>query len=145
MAGLVNIDLEGVVNGASNLVNSIGNQIRGKVPVDSVELAKLELEMEKLVNAKAQILATVDQAQATINAEDAKSNSFFKSGWRATAAWICIFGIFNNLILMPTIVWFLQFFMIKVPVTLTLETGELMTMLFGLLGLGAMRSFDKKK
>jgi hypothetical protein len=143
MPSLINFDLGSIINGASGLVNSIGNQIRGKVPVDEIELAKLELQMGQLVNAKTEIIAKVDEAQALINLEDAKSGSFFQRGWRPTTAWICLFGILNNLIIMPTVVWFLQFFTDKVPPVLALDTSELMTLLFGLLGLGAMRSYER--
>jgi hypothetical protein len=142
---LANIDLGSLVNGASSLVNSIGNQIRGKIPIDMVELAKLELQMEQLVNAKMEILAKVDEAQTLINLEDSKSSSWFKSAWRPAAAWMCIAGLFNNTILMPTIVWFIQFFSDKVVPPLTFATDILLTLLFGLLGLTAARSYDKKQ
>ena len=145
MAGLVNLDIGSIVNGASSLVNSIGNQIRGKIPVDEMELAKLQIQMEQVKNAIPTLLAEVDKAQTVILAEDAKSNSFFRSGWRTMAGWVCVAGMANNYLIMPIIALVLSFFMDKVPTLLALDSGELMTLLFGMLGMGALRTAEKLK
>jgi hypothetical protein len=143
--GLVNLDLGSIVNGASSLVNSIGNQIRGKIPVDEMELAKLQIQMEQVRNAIPTLLSEVDKAQALILAEDAKSSSFFKYAARPMALWVCVTAFALNYVIMPTLAWILAFFMDKVPTLLALDSSELTALLFGLLGLTAARSFDKMK
>ena len=51
MAGLIDLGITAMVDSASNLVNSLGNQIRGNQPVDLNKLAELEIA---LANLKAQ-------------------------------------------------------------------------------------------
>jgi hypothetical protein len=133
---LANIDLGSLVNGASSLVNSIGNQIRGKIPVDMMELAKLEIQMEQVKNTIPTLLSEVDKAQTLINAEDAKSASFWQSGWRPSVAWMCCLALFYNFIAAPIIT-------IYYPALIKLDVGELITLLFGLLGLGTLRTVER--
>jgi hypothetical protein len=49
------------------------------------------------------------------------------------------------MILIRFIDYLMDTFYPKVASVPTLETGELMTLLFGMLGLGAMRSYEKTK
>lgn len=133
---VLDINIGGIIDSAASLVNTVGNQIRGKVPVDSVELAKLEIEIGKLTNAKVDILAKIDEAQNLINLENAKSTSFWQSGWRPTVAWLCVAALFWAFIVSPVI-------MIFYPTLPKLDMGELITMLFGLLGLGTLRTVEK--
>lgn len=50
MAVIVDINLGELVGGVGNLVNDIGNQIRGNIPVDLTKLAELEAKMAELKN-----------------------------------------------------------------------------------------------
>ncbi len=136
MAGIFDIDLGGIVNSASGLVNSIGNQIRGKIPVDQMEMAKLEIQMEQVKNTIPTLLAKVDESQNLINLENAKSASFWQSGWRPTVAWLCVAALFWAFIASPIV-------MIFYPTLPKLDMGELITLLFGLLGLGTLRTVEK--
>jgi hypothetical protein len=136
--GVFDVDLKGIVDGASGLVNSIGNQIRGKVPVDTMELARLEIQMEQVKNAIPTLMAKVDEAQNLVNLENAKSQSFWQSGWRPSVAWLCVVALFYNFIVAPLI-------MIYFPTLPKLDTGELITLLFGLLGLGTLRTVERLK
>ena len=138
MAGLINVDIGGIINGASGLVNSIGNQIRGKIPVDQMELAKLEIQMEQARNVLPAIIAKIDEAQTLINMEDAKSASFWQSGWRPFVAWVCAIALVWSFIASPIV-------MIFCPALPKLDMGELITLLFGLLGLGTLRTVEKMK
>ncbi len=143
--GIFNVDIGSIVEGASSLVNSIGNQIRGKVPVDLMEMAKLEVQMQEVKNAIPTLLGKVDEAQTLINAEDAKSNRFFQSGWRPFCGWICVSAMGYHYIILPFLVFFLGLFMDAIPAFPKLDMGELLTLLFGLLGLGTLRTYEKTK
>lgn len=145
MAGIVEIDIGDIIEGASSLVNSIGNQIRGKVPVDLMKLAELEVKMKELQNVVPTLLSDVDKAQTIINAEDAKSKSFWQSGWRPAAAWICVGALFYTYIGMPLFYFLLSLFKVAVPDAPKLDMAELLTLLFGMLGLGTLRTVDKIK
>ena len=143
--GIVDIDLSSLVNSASGLVNTIGNQIRGKVPVDLMEMAKLEAQIEQIKVNVLSLISKGDEGQSAINVEDSKSDSFFKSGWRSMAGWVCVFAMANNYLIMPITAWVLSFFMDKIPALLALDSGELITLLFGMLGLGTLRTYEKMK
>jgi hypothetical protein len=144
-AGIFNIDVGSIVDGASKLVDSIGNQIRGKVPVDVMEMAKLEVQMESMKNVIPTLLAKVDEGQAAINAEDAKSKSFFQSGWRPFCGWLCVSAMALTYIFIPLATFFIGLFTDTIPAMPKLDSGELMTLLFGLLGLGTLRTYEKMK
>jgi len=143
--GLVNVDLGEVVNGAASLINAIGNQIRGKVPVDVMKLAELEVKMAEIQNVVPTLLSEVDKAQSVVNAEDAKSKSFWQSGWRPAAAWVCVTALFYEYLALPFIAFGIGLFRDVLPPMPKLDMGELLTLLFGLLGLGTLRTVDKFK
>ena len=145
MAGIVEIDIGDIIEGASSLVNSIGNQIRGKVPVDMMKLDELEVKMAEIRNVIPNLLSKVDEAQAVTNTEDAKSKSFWQSGWRPAAAWICVGALFYTYIGMPLFYFLLSLFKVAVPDAPKLDMAELLTLLFGMLGLGTLRTVDKIK
>ena len=144
MAGLVNIDIGDILKGAGSLVDSIGNQIRGKIPVDLMKLAELEVKMKELQNVVPTLLSDVDKAQTIINTEDAKSKSFWQSGWRPAAAWTCVTALISNYLLFPLCTYLLTTFTTVTPVMPELDIAELLTLLFGLLGLSTLRTLDKK-
>tara|TARA_R100000742_G_C4231540_1_gene52980 strand:- start:18 stop:389 length:372 start_codon:yes stop_codon:yes gene_type:complete len=75
-------------------------------------------------------------AQMEINKEDAKGN-WFQSGWRPAVAWVCVAGFAINFLVSPL----LAPFGIIVPQA---DTGTMMPLLMGMLGLGTLRSFEKK-
>lgn len=87
-------------------------------------------------------LDSSDKNQTQVNVEEAKSESLFKSGWRPAAAWICVVGLLYAGIGRALLSWASAF--LGIPVPPAIDTTELITMLFGLLGLGAYRSHDKK-
>jgi hypothetical protein len=85
------------------------------------------------------------ESQTEINKVEAASGSLFVAGWRPFIGWVCglAFGyatIFEPLLRFGSAVWF--DYAGTFPV---IDTTLTMQALFGILGLGAMRSFDKVK
>lgn len=83
--------------------------------------------------------------QIAVNLEEAKSEIWWKAGWRPFIGWVCGLAFAYNYVLMPFLVWATQLFMEKAPGMPLLDMSELTTLLFGMLGLGAMRTFEKVK
>ena len=81
--------------------------------------------------------------QGEINVEEAKSNSTFVAGWRPFIGWICGVALAYNYIFMPLLTYIAQWTTKTAPAMPALDNGELTTLLFGILGLGALRSYDK--
>lgn len=85
------------------------------------------------------------QMQADINKVEAASGSLFTSGWRPCTGWICGLSLGYAAIIDP-VARFVATVVYRYdgpfPV---IDTAITLQLLFGLLGLGAMRSRDKEK
>ena len=76
-------------------------------------------------------------AQLEINKQDAKGN-WFQSSWRPATAWVCVLGFLVNFLVSPLCAGF----GIDIPQA---DTGTMLPVLMGMLGLGGLRSFEKTK
>jgi len=83
------------------------------------------------------------QAQTEINKAEATNASLFVAGWRPYVGWICGSGLAYQFLLQPLLSWASSIWHIPSPPPLDIQT--LTTVLFGMLGLGAMHSYDKKQ
>ena len=117
-----------------------GSKIIDKVFPDPTQrdAAKLELfkaqqagEFKEMDNA-----LELAKGQMAINLEESKSTSIFTSGWRPFIGWICGTGLAYQFLVYPILVAF-------VPKIVQLDMGTLITLLAGMLGLGAMRTTEK--
>lgn len=103
-------------------------------------------------NALAHEIATLAQKEAHKNAAlqlevnkiEAAHASIFVSGWRPALGWVCTLGMFGNFITIPFSNFVLALLSYEIVIPLVpLET--MMPVLMGMLGLGAMRSFEKTR
>ena len=85
-----------------------------------------------------------DAQQTAVNAVEAQNPSLFVSGWRPAVGWVCCAALAWTFIFQPILAFgFAQAGqIIALP---ALETGDLMPILLGMLGLGGMRSWEKVK
>ncbi len=103
------------------------------------EEAKEQLEGQMLT-----ALTSLVQGQLAINQKEAEHGSIFVAGWRPAIGWICGIALGWNFIILPIASWaaFLSGFDLDgMP---TLDTGELSTILLGMLGLGGLRTYEKR-
>jgi hypothetical protein len=116
---------------------------------DPAQKAQAELELIKLHQAGAfkelEANLLLAQGQLKINEVEAASPSAFTSGWRPFIGWVCGAGLGYQILLRPIGGWVaLNWFgWTSLPPSLEMET--LMTLLFGMLGLGAFRTAEKFK
>jgi|ERR1035437_253415 hypothetical protein len=102
-----------------------------------IEEIKLQLAGKLQDQLNAQL-----QGQLDTNKQEASSASMFVAGWRPFIGWICGSGLGIQFIVNPLFTWIAA--LAKHPVQFpSLDLGTLMTLLFGMLGLGAMRTFEK--
>ena len=107
---------------------------------DADTKAKLAHEVATMAQNHAQELA---KAQLEVNKVEAAHKSLFVSGWRPAVGWVCVLGMFGNFITIPFSNFALALLGINIVIPLVpLET--MMPVLMGMLGLGAMRSYEKK-
>ena len=83
-------------------------------------------------------------AQIKVNEEDAKSGSLFRGGWRPYVGWTCAFAFSLHFVIFPIFNFIFVYFG-HAEVKIAFEMDTLLTVLFGLLGLGAFRTFEKVK
>ena len=108
---------------------------------DKDQANKLAHEISTLAEkqAHAEIMA-----QAEVNKTEAAHKSLFVAGWRPAVGWVCALGMASNFLIVP----FANFGLALAEMTQELPMVELETMmpvLMGMLGLGAMRSYEKTK
>ena len=107
---------------------------------DADTKAKLAHEVATMAEEHAQELA---KGQIEINAVEAANSNVFVSGWRPFIGWTCGLGMFGNFITIPFSNFVLALFEVDIVIPLVpLET--MMPVLMGMLGLGAMRTYEKK-
>jgi len=111
----------------------VGGKVIDRIWPDPVQAANAKFELFKLQQSGE---LAVMAGQMEINKEEAKSPSLFVSGWRPYIGWVCGTGLAYQFLLYPVLVAF-------VPGVAQLDMGTLLTLLFGMLGLGAMRTKEK--
>ena len=108
---------------------------------DKDQKAQLAHEVATMAQIHAQELA---KAQLEVNKVEAAHNSLFVSGWRPAVGWCCVLGMAGNFILIPFTNFILALLAIQITIPL-IELETMMPVLMGMLGLGAMRSYEKTK
>lgn len=101
-----------------------------------------QIEMDEMA-LQGQIQGVLAQIQ--VDAVEASNKSIFVAGWRPFVGWVCGCALAYTFIIQPfgqfaLVAFKVQFNVSALPV---IGLGELMPILLGLLGLGAMRTYEK--
>lgn len=127
-----------VVDGASKIIGMFKLPPEVKVQLQQqLTLANLDMEKTELVGE-----LTEAQEQIEVNKQEAASQSFFVSAWRPFVGWTCGSAFAWTFVLQPFAAFVLNAFgkHLSLP---TLDLSNLMPVLLGMLGLGAMRTYEK--
>lgn len=95
--------------------------------------------------AKMNAVLAVTLGQLEVNKAEAGSMSVFVAGWRPFIGWVCGAALVFHYIARPLLPWLVGLFGAQVAAIPALDLGDLMTILFGMLGLGALRTTEKVK
>jgi hypothetical protein len=123
------------------LIGPVSSLLDKFIP-DAGEKAKLAHEIATMAEKQAHELA---MAQIDVNKAEAASTSLFKGGWRPFIGWTCGSAFAYHFVLQPLLVFVLVSSGHPVPELPKFEMDALMTVLFGMLGLGGLRTFEKFK
>jgi len=127
--------VEGVFTGIGSLAKDLRSAITGEIsPEDQSKIEQKLLELEFIAQ----------KAQTDINLQEAKHPNIFVSGWRPFIGWVCGLSILYNFMLHPLLLWACSVYGLNITPPI-LDTANLMTLVFSLLGLGGMRTFEKMK
>jgi len=83
-------------------------------------------------------------AQLEINKAEAASGSLFKGGWRPAVGWVCAIAFAYHFILKDLIIFGATFAGADLPEMPEFDMGTLLTVLGGMLGIGGLRTYEKK-
>lgn len=117
----------------------IGGKVIDRIWPDPTQAANAKLELFKLQQSGDLALIA---GQLEINKVEAASASVFTSGWRPAIGWVCGAGFAVQFVIGPLGEWAsaLAGHPVKFP---QMDTGTMMPLLFGMLGLGAYRTAEK--
>ena len=121
-------------------ITPIINKVLSYIPDPAArQAAELQMQADMLKFAAEQ-----GAQQAEINKVEAANTNIFVSGWRPFLGWTCGAAFAWNYVGFPAASWLVAVCGYDVPLKPVLDNG-LMELTLGMLGLGAMRSFDKLK
>lgn len=86
-------------------------------------------------------------AQMQVNLKEAEHTSLFVAGWRPFIGWVCGLAFAWAFLLYPMLTFAVIAFGLPVPLPMlpALDLSAMMPVLMGMLGLGAMRSWEKRE
>ena len=84
----------------------------------------------------------MSQGQIDINKIEAASDDPFRAGWRPFIGWVCGCGFATQFIIAPWGTW-IAALNGKDVVFPSMDMNQMMPLLFGMLGLGAYRTYEK--
>jgi hypothetical protein len=85
----------------------------------------------------------VATAQIDLNKTEAQNPHLFVSGWRPAIGWTCALALFYQFLLLPLLTWLSSNVGWTPPPTLDIQT--LTTIVFSMLGMAGLRTYEKTK
>jgi hypothetical protein len=130
-------------------VFNMGSKIIDKLWPDKVEAERAKIELFKLTQQGEfkELEAELEKArmQVAVNVEEARSGSNFRGGWRPFVGWTCGVGLAYAVLIQPLATGLIQAFVpdMKTFAMPNVQTDALMALLFGMLGLGGYRTYER--
>jgi hypothetical protein len=123
------------------MVTTVSQLVNKFVP-DRDAQVKLQAELQmKLM----EIESDAAKQQAEINQVEAANSNLFVSGWRPCVGWVCATAFAWQFVIQPFFSFAYTLYTKQPAPVVALDHDALNTVLFGLLGLGGFRSWEKVK
>ena len=129
LGGLIKSALGPILNGVLRLIPDKNKRAEAKEQFENQILAA----MTSLV-----------AGQIAINQKEAEHGSIFVAGWRPFIGWTCGFALAWSFILQPFLDWGIFVAGVDIEGTPKIEIGPLLSILMGMLGLGGLRTYEKR-
>jgi hypothetical protein len=125
------------------LISPVTNIIE-EVVVDKDKVREIKLEMEKLADKADERYHTELMGQIEVNKVEAQHASIFVAGWRPFIGWTSGAGLAYSFVLAPFVEFVARAFGYTQEMPMP-DASQLMVLVTSMLGVGAMRSYDKAK
>jgi hypothetical protein len=140
--------LIGKMFSGGNIVKDTGDALDKLFTSDEERMEK-KLEIQKATQefqlAEDKLDVQLATGQQEINKIEAANPNMFVAGWRPAVGWICVLGLAYQFLGYPLFCWITAWRHFNGPVPPALPGDVLMTLLFGMLGLGGFRTYEKIK
>lgn len=133
--------LPAIIGAIPTVVNGLNGILDRFIP-NKEEAAKAEREIISSVTAG--IMENANK-QIEVNTAEANSGNWFAAGWRPLIGYVCGLALFWNYCFLPICSWALVMMNIGVVPPIIPLDGNLWELMFGMLGLGALRTVEKFK
>lgn len=126
------------------IVDTVGSKIGVDMSSDELKTKKLEIELElqKMVAEQEKAVQAANIKQIEVNIQEAQHGNLFVAGWRPFIGWICGGAMAYHFIIQPLLVFLIATAGTTVDLP-SFDMQSLLTVLMGMLGLGAMRTYEK--
>jgi hypothetical protein len=108
-----------------------------------IELFPNAEQRAKAASAIQDFESKIVEGQNETNTAEASHSSIFVAGWRPFVGWASGIGFVYGTIAQPVLSWLVL--MVGIPAPPTVDVTALASLLFGMLGLGGLRSFEKSR
>ena len=135
--------MKGGVEGLLGSVATIIGKFKANPDIAAKASADIAVAEAALRQAELDYETKLALAQVEINKIEAASTNWFTSNWRPAVGWICAAGFFYATVGYPLLCWIsINYGWKPAP---QIDPTILLSVLFGMLGIGGMRSYDKMK
>jgi hypothetical protein len=125
-----------------SIIEAVG-KVAGDLITTDKEKMEMEIEQRKLDLEEKKLDMAGDMAQIAVNTEEAKSSSFFVSGWRPFIGWGCGIAFIYSALIEPICRFVATTVFMYNGSFPVIDSNLTMQVMLGMLGLGAMRSYEK--
>ncbi len=133
----------GQLLGAGDMIKAVGD-VADKFITTDKERTEMQIERDKAQQDHQYRMELLDQqldlAQTEVNKVEAANPSLFVAGWRPAIGWVCALALFYQFLTYPILQW-----LWPDHKPTPLDINSLYPLIFGMLGIAGMRSFEKFK
>ena len=119
--------------------------IVSEVVVDKDKARELNVRLQELADKTDERYHEQLMGQIEVNKEEAKHPSIFVAGWRPAIGWVGAAGLAYTFLAAPILEFLGKLTDLYTQPMPVLQTEYLMTLVTSMLGIAAMRSYDKKQ